>query len=97
MPPPPADIRVLNGGELKASPCGALNLIVEHVVYYQEENFAHVLLGCGLLHSPKMASKLYVGMEGEGGRHGNGAQPKDEPSMMSPRCPKDEHKAMSLQ
>jgi len=38
-----------------------------------------------------------LGMEGEGGRHGDGAQSKDEPSMMSPRCPKDEHKAMSLQ
>jgi len=60
MPPPPADIRVPNGGELKASPCGALNLIVEHVVYYQEENVAPVLLGCGLLHLPKMASKLYL-------------------------------------
>ena len=63
VPPPPAVIRIPNGGELNASPCGALNLIVEHVVYYHEENVAHVLFSRVIAYNPETRRHVLARLE----------------------------------
>ena len=46
-------------------------------------------------HPPKNSEPPLPGVDGEGGWHGDGAQPvmmsDDEPVIMSPQCPEDAH------